>query len=251
MTDLEKYDFLYIDYDRICSMITATSGTGHITAISEITNQAITQNSSIEGSIPPFAKGNTGSSQTDQEEKAVQYGIYWHNVYKFITHYGDMMVKNIDNHVNKITYSEGKLTVYDTQQFSKAMADGLGEDDEEEPMNLSPISHFLDVIVGSLSAAKHNYWFTLKRDNMKSSMPDLTLKYGLSLGAGWCAFSIIDTIPQEENTKHSRFLGSEKGNDFEEGIIGTVKELRKLLGKPTGFIGITPIIIFRKLDDLG
>ena len=252
MTSLEKYDFLYVDYERVCSILTAINDVGYLNSVSETKSKSISQGANLEASIPTLAKGGTKSSGTNQESKTVEYGIYWHNIYKFIKCYSSLMDKDVNKGLNKITYSEGSLTVYDVNDFSKAMGDGIadGHQEEKEDVNFRAVKHFLTVIVGSLSSKGNNYWFTLNQEHLKTSMLELTLKYGLSIGNGWRAFYIIDTIPQKENNKHTRFLGTEKNGEFETGIVETVIELRKAIGKPTGFIGVTPLLIFRKLDDV-
>nr|VFJ78740.1 MAG: hypothetical protein BECKFW1821C_GA0114237_12003 [Candidatus Kentron sp. FW] len=248
------YDFLYIDYERVHSFLNQR-GEFHSLEGNEETIRV--EKSRAHGGSIGLSKTNVelGTVNSSDRSKTFRYNTYWHNVFEFLDNLTGFNKSNRRHSINEIAMLTGKLSILDTEiskrYFDKAsenfvQADSPKNDNEPNAVETAGLFSIMNGIFFSITSKGMNYWGFLKRDSILTDPVLLNIKYGLCVGKGWTCVSIIDIIPKEsENMPHSRLIGTEK--IMEENFMDILDELRKIVGKPIGFIGITPLLIFRKI----
>jgi hypothetical protein len=87
-------------------------------------------------------------------------------------------------------------------------------------------------------------WATLQRECLLINAQDVALKHGSVIPGNWHVLGVVDARPNEEAPEVWKIAPI---GDFTGGIIGLVDELRSLMGRPLGYYGLTPLIIFRSI----
>lgn len=90
----------------------------------------------------------------------------------------------------------------------------------------------------------NNYraWMSLPNENMLISSADLMLKYGDSLDGEWAVLGILDSKPNEVKGVNA------DNRDIAAQLGGLSAAFKKMLGKDPDHFGITPLMIFRKIN---
>jgi hypothetical protein len=84
-------------------------------------------------------------------------------------------------------------------------------------------------------------WGAIKTDNPRDAPGSHTLKHGPSLGGKWYMLGVVDGNPDETS---DIFKGVP---DAIQPIISVATAIKDSFGRPDNLIGITPLLIFRKI----
>jgi len=85
-------------------------------------------------------------------------------------------------------------------------------------------------------------WGTINPKNLRESVGDLNIKHGPTLSETWHMLAIVDVVGSATKPRTAGLP------DFLGGLLQASSELLKLLGKPATAVGVTPLLLFRKLD---
>jgi GNAT superfamily N-acetyltransferase len=88
-------------------------------------------------------------------------------------------------------------------------------------------------------------WSSLSPAGLTIPASDLTLKYGGSVSGVWKLLYILDTWPDAGEPPD--VTGWSAGQMI-DGILSAMHGLRTLMGRPSGWFGITPLMIFRNVS---
>lgn len=91
-------------------------------------------------------------------------------------------------------------------------------------------------------------WCSLASEGLTFDPADLSLKYGSSVPGEWHALGILDALPDGVGDDHST-ADPDWGNGAEMAVkmMSIIAPItRNMLGRPSSFYGITPLLIFEK-----
>lgn len=115
-----------------------------------------------------------------------------------------------------------KLTVSDIEGIIKSSFENL-----PQPIHLK--------LVGE----KARFWTTLHEKNFVVSPVDLFLKHQSTVPGEWMVLGVLDAdLAPEKDLSFS---------DDTEGLHVMLSHFRQMFGRPKGFYGISPLVIFRKV----
>ncbi len=274
MTNSVKYDFLYADYDRICSFLTAMSGVGYLESLSETKGKEIAQEYSGSADVL-VAKGEMGTAKTNSESKTADYGVAWHNIFLFINAHKEKIANsnNIKISDYDIAHISGNMFLMDSHIVA-GIAGGYSREYQAIPFNERykanklhtntndfykqdlpssfeakqqmamdrAVDKGINAVTGIIkdNNKESNYWFTIdNEENLYQNTKTLLLKYGFSLGE-WQTICIIDDMGQ--NTDKKRMAD----NPFPTKTYTEMYDaIYRRTGRPDNHIGITPLLIYR------
>lgn len=85
-------------------------------------------------------------------------------------------------------------------------------------------------------------WATLDRDNLISSAQDIALKHGTRLPGEWHMLGILDA---ESNEPGAPVWDDLPTTEFAAALLQLLEGIRGVIGRPPGYFGITPLLLFR------
>ena len=88
-------------------------------------------------------------------------------------------------------------------------------------------------------------WSSLQPENLIISTTDLTLKYGGTVSGEWQLLYVLDAWSDAGQAPD--FAGWSAGQVIDS-ILTAMHGLRTMMGRPAGWMGITPLLIFRSIS---
>jgi hypothetical protein len=85
----------------------------------------------------------------------------------------------------------------------------------------------------------------LPTPNLTIPTSDLTLKYGGTISGSWRLLCILDAWPDKGEPPD---VTGWSGGEMIDGILTAIHGLRTIMGRPPGWYGITPLMIFRSIN---
>ena len=238
-------DFLYVDYERVCSFLQQVKGEGALSKSEEGFNTSDSESHTLKGKLPPLVDASKNAVSYASQSKVVGHETYWHNVLEFLEKCS--AVNGMKEHAsNRYHLLEGTLSLIDLDLIQNGIQSSVGTDGFSN--GLEAIQLLFKGVIGNFSVGNSRYWFTLNRGGLKQEPSTLALKYGVSLGGGWSCICIVDTLAtaaDERSADETIVLGNVSIN---EQLVHLYEKYKDMLGEPAGFIGITPILIFREVD---
>jgi hypothetical protein len=98
-------------------------------------------------------------------------------------------------------------------------------------------AHFLAPDTGLL-------WSSLEPGGLMIPRDDLTLKHGGTISGRWQALYVLDTDADDGAPPDTENWSS---GDVGNGLLLTMHALKTFLGRPSTWLGITPLMIFRDI----
>lgn len=282
------FDFLYYDARRIGSYLAQFDPSGHLQAYkqSESVGSSATSVSRIGGrgtvGVASFDSGKDASeTETEGEASERQYDPLWTNALNFLDYLDNRRLLRRElagSRISQFVLAKGELNVVDLT-LVKRMWDlptigQLGgevqssESNRHErrakqrvaPPNTRPTEQqvgfdLLKVIPHSIQASivsdQGSVWSTLREDSLIVAASDLFLKHGKTIPGQWHMLGIVDALPTEElapepPTPEQSAIGILGGLGYILDAIGPFARL--LLGRPASAYGMTPLLIFRKVE---
>lgn len=93
-------------------------------------------------------------------------------------------------------------------------------------------------------------WCSLSREGMTFDASDIVLKYGTQIPGTWHFLGILDAIPEDSALLQDQNTEWGQGEEMAAKMMGIIAPItRNFLGRPTNFYGITPLLIFRVVED--
>ncbi|WP_341268752.1 hypothetical protein [Morganella morganii] len=115
------------------------------------------------------------------------------------------------------------------------------------------IKDFLDVIptqiqVDFYEVGGSQSWMSLNPEWLTINPTDLALKYGSNLPGQWNVLGIVDAMPDYLVDTNSEPFIRDEDNEMKSGVYGMIDQLRTMFGRSDTKYGITPLLIFRKIE---
>lgn len=93
-------------------------------------------------------------------------------------------------------------------------------------------------------------WCSLNRDGMTFDPSDLVLKYGSNIPGTWHVLGILDALPDDEDLANPAQPNWGHGEEMAVKMMGMIAPItRNFLGRPSDFYGVTPLLVFRVVED--
>ena len=242
----QNLDFLYVDYERICSFLQQIKGVGALRKSEEGFNTSDSESNIISGKLPPFVDASTKGVYHASQSKIMGYETYWHNALEFLGKCG-AVDKTTAHALNQLRLLNGTLSLITLDLIQNSVQ--IAEGGKNSSTDLDVIQLLFKGLFGNFYDGNYHYWFTLNESGLKQEPSVLALKYGVNLGSGWSCICIVDTLADtagdECNSDGAIVLGSTSINDQ---LVHLYERYKAMLGQPSGFIGITPILIYREVD---
>ncbi len=84
-------------------------------------------------------------------------------------------------------------------------------------------------------------WGMIDGANSREPIGNVVLKYGPSFPGTWHMLAIVDVVG--DSVADTSFIP-----EVARGLSGMIDKLRPLFGRPSGLVGVTPLLLFRKLS---
>ncbi len=277
------FDFLYYDARRIASFLSQFDSSGQLKEIvqneSAQGSKRTTGTIKAVGGVPLIATAEgEKTSETGagfQHESQRVYDPIWANARTFLDYLSEreMIHRNVaEANMGQFVLCSGSLSITDLQLMErtwklrsvqtliKAGQQPAARNRRErraQNVSNSPTTDNLDLVIDLLSIMPHtiqakisgaaNVWCSLSQDGMSTLASDITLKHGTQIPGEWYALGILDAKPE-------RSAYTEEEPDFSDGQEIAAKMMtllgpttKNLLGRPEGYFGITPLLIFREV----
>ena len=83
-TNASSFDFLYVDYQRICSFLYQVRGIGHLEKDQENLAETYGDDTTGKAKIPGIASLDSKFTTSSSRGRVLEYGTYWHNITQFL-----------------------------------------------------------------------------------------------------------------------------------------------------------------------
>jgi hypothetical protein len=262
------YDFLYHDPERIASFLAQFNPHGHLKSLllsegdgeSSGTSNSLTGKAGVPGVVGLDGTNTDSTSNSVSESMARTYDPLWLNALSLLDflQQKEMLCKDVASaNIGQFVIATASLWVVNMDLLKSILASPklkaellkqTGSINHSKGGNLTPLalafellSIFPHGVQAHLISTNANMWCSLKESGLSTSAGDLFLKHGTSISGAWTVVGVLDAKPDS---------GSLLVSPFAEGMIGAVAGLaavsRPLIGRPSHYYGITPLLIFRR-----
>nr|MBA4770780.1 hypothetical protein [Sphingobium sp.] len=269
------YDFVYVDVERIASILSQFDDNGHL--IKQTTGSSSRNTRSGEASVPGVVKGRF--DQGADMSVGREYDPAWLAPLNFLDELNcrSMIERDIATaKLGQFVLMSGKLHVTDLQLLAgmwenptirKTMVQQAtsetGDDESrqvrrskqrngnkeaisEAEMAMSVIGlmpHYLQTTIGSFPECA---WCNLDPKHMRIPLGDFALKHGAFIPGRWHALGILDALPEGDEEDYNVPVQNVLGNAY----LQLAHPVRFMMGRPYGTAyGITPILLFRQVNE--
>ena len=281
------YDFLFHDARRVGSFLAQlnsagqpqsykrTSGTTETAIDSSVNKSGFNLGAAAGGRE---ATGSTQASHTINEDTT--FDPLWVNALNLLEHLEQQGLINRDVKtapIGSVVLATGAVRILNMKLIEPLFSDpnaakmfGLIPDGEKElsqenALNLAlvrSLPHLVQAHLVVSGEASSVSWMTLPDEHLVSPAGSLSLRYATWLHGEWSILAIkdanVDHMPADDQAIHEEIQAA--GGDWHEAAnkrhttpLGLVAEMvapiaRRLMGRPGGFYGLTPILIFRDVS---
>ncbi len=256
------YDFLFIDYPRVQSLYSQLySG-----LLSEITSLvADTKSTETElkaGGAPVGSLASRRKEQSDQSrsESVDPHDVILRDVLGGLTEADMISIDPATAQPGNIILIQGKTYILDfgvyenmlqilpymmvqTEEIGSRTVRKKHQKDMKSGLDLLKglakiVPWSIHLLMESKSATA---WGAIKKEHFRDDPANLALKYGPSLAGDWYMLGIVDAVAAPDPADDSTFP------EIVRSLIQAVSTMRPVFGRPDNFIGVTPLLLFRKL----
>jgi hypothetical protein len=273
------YDFLYQDVRRVGSLLAQFHPEGLLqsTKRTESVQDSYGSNENQTGAVNVgVVKGAISTTETvaqaslNSAERA--YDPLWQNSIALLTFLQNQsyLQRSLEAaRIGQTVLISGELEVFDTSFFLKAFSDPhntkqatqilTGSTPQtpkaraEEKATLDKISagvkllsRFPLEVQALLQTSKSSVWCVLKSACLETTPTNLFLEFGSTVPGEWSILGILDSFPDSETS--SRVVDVDREGDTIFAVMRKLDRLSGHLGRPSSAYGVTPILIFRRVE---
>ena len=256
------YDFLYIDRERIKSLYAQIFG-GLLNAVQQAEASSNTSKDAVEFSAVKVVTIGTDEQKTVTEsrlENIDPHDLLLRDVLQHVAEHGLIASDPAKAAVGSLVLLNGSVTVLDMRSISTFFdifidmvaigkapnPEWAGKGKEEKKRTFSMIKKYLDAAALGVQiifrSGRISVWGTLNPTYLRESVGDLTTKHGPRLSGEWHLLAIVDSVGPHE------VMDGTGLSDLLKAVITGNNEMIKILGRPADNTGVTPLVLFRKLQ---
>lgn len=247
-------EFLYLDKNRIASLIGQMSQNGVLTGLTSTYSKTISNEGDAKGKLAIVeleGKHSRASQQSSQET----YDPFWTHAYSFLRDLEATFAAPLDKaRLGSLVKFDGFLQFVDLKimrslwgPIAEAYFAQQGATSVEGKLGLEIIKdlpHLLHMtFLAESDRTVFRFWAALKPECMTISSEDLTMKFGAVVDGRWTVVGIVDARIGEPPSPSPV-------NALLDGVITSVVAIRELFGRPKDHWGITPIAIYTPMTGL-
>lgn len=281
------YDFLYCDTARIASFISQFDEFGALKQVVKkdghsqgLTSTYKTGVDASAGIVFATGKGSAAFERTPRKEASEiserTYDTAWANALSFLDYVDEKNLINRDWHdanIGQLVLVSGEMGIFDFStlkqmwtipSIKKVIEKGARQSHKKEnggaaaPFDSQGLSAALDLlpilphtVQCTIYDGVNSVWGILKENYMTMSGSEVLLHYGVAFSGTWHMVAIIDSKPVgEEFEAIAVMTASLHISAIAPLIAGFVPAIKSIFGKPATSIGVTPLMIFRKITDV-
>lgn len=265
----EEYlcDYLYIDTQRLSHYYSQLSEHGLVVQSKHSSKSGGQQGSKLKAGLP-WLGGEIKQDRTAEEQLELQVDPSFRRPQETLDALYDAGYLNVGlGGIGQLCLLEGVLTVIDLRlmkdlwpfvgnMMAEQQTGGISNPKEKQrkiaeiKRNFNPISEILQRLPHSLQGSiqdtnGHSSWYTLKPEFLTINPEDLLFKCGCDIPGFWKMVCVVDAYPDTAfKADHSQFFS----NDIETAMREMMGGMQSAFGRPPNRWGITPILIFRKIE---
>jgi hypothetical protein len=252
------YDFLYVDRARISALYAQLFPQGILTGVKTTAQQSFSADQNI-GTDIKLLKADTKSTEGGSEGIEHMFDASWSIPLEVLECLRSRSL------VRQSLQGAGLGCIILTDCYLRviefASMDNLWEpamhifvESAQPPQPISPeaISTISQILKAMPRAIHAHYltrdaalWSSLQPENLTIPTADLTLKYGGTISGSWKLLYLLDAWPDAGDPPD--LSGVWSAGEMMNGILTAVHSLRGAIGRPAGWVGITPLMIFRDI----
>jgi|HubBroStandDraft_1064217.scaffolds.fasta_scaffold16844_3 hypothetical protein len=244
------YDFLYIDRERISSLYAQLFPQGTLTSVKTTAQHGSSDDQSL-GSDLKVIKGETKATDTESTGIEHTFDASWAIPIEVLARLNGLRLVRPSlggAQLGTIAQLDGFLRIIDyaavKDMWEPIMTMIVGQD---KP-GLREIVELLKSIPHTMHAhflTDNGFlWASLEPENLLLPPADIVLKHGGTVGGSWKILFILDAYPSRDSTPELRSWDAGQATD---GVMNAIHELRKQIGRPFGWYGVTPLMVYREI----
>lgn len=255
----EIYDFLYADRARISALYAQLFPQGILTSVKTTAQQSFSDDSNV-GTDVKILKAEAKSTESGSEGVEHLFDASWSIPLEVLARLeslslvrqslkgaglGSVILTNC--HMRLVDFaSMNNLWGPSLRMFAAAGQQGT----EKGPQIIPEVIPTITDALKSVPQAIHAHfltpdaflWSSLQPGSLTIPISDLTLKYGGSISGEWKLLYLLDAWA--DSGQPPDFSGW-SGGDVINSVLTAMHGLRVMMGRPSGWFGITPLMIFR------
>ncbi|MGO9168389.1 MAG: hypothetical protein ACLP56_16105, partial [Candidatus Sulfotelmatobacter sp.] len=253
----EIYDFIYVDKSRVSVLYAQLFPQGVITNVKTTSQQSFSDTQNL-GSDIKIVKAETGSVEGGIEGIEQAFDASWSVPLEVLSRLQALSLARSTlrgAHLGAIVLAEGFLRVIDYASMKNLWEPAMKiamrarpKGQKVPPAGLNP-SEVVNILKGLPQSIHAHFitddgflWSSLRASDFVIPSDDLMLKHGGTISGRWKFLYILDTwMDKGDPPDTSTWSGGELTN----GVLSAMHGLRISLGRPPGWFGITPLMIFR------
>jgi hypothetical protein len=262
-------DFLYLDRQRIASLIGQLSDKGQLTGLKSMASKTLQKEGGADASIG-IAKLEGKRATTSGESVEETWDPFWTNAYSFLkdieenfamplpdSRLGSMvsfeafiqlvdlrMMKNLwEPSIQAFVNSQKPVQASTTRSSRKQRREQpseqkLSPDNKIALQILKEIPHLLHMtFLTKSNETIYRLWASIKPDFLNINSEDLAMKYGAAIDGQWRVVGILDAMIGEPSVPVPV-------NPMIDAVMNSLAFIREQVGRPRTHFGLTPIAIY-------
>jgi hypothetical protein len=254
----EIYDFLYVDRARISALYSQLFPQGLLTRIKTTAQQSFSDVQNL-GSDIKIIKAGTESAEGGLEGIEHQFDPSWSVPLEVLARLQTLSLVRSSargNNLGGIVLIDGFLRVIDYASMKDLWEPGmkmamrnLPKGQKGPNMKTSEIIDLMKALPRSIHAqfltSDGFLWSSLRPSDLVIPADDLTLKHGGAISGQWKILYILDAWPDKGAPPD---VTGWSGGELTSGVLNAIHGIRITMGRPPGWFGVTPLMIFRAIN---
>ncbi|WP_241591348.1 DUF6414 family protein [Rosenbergiella epipactidis] len=255
------FDFLYVDSERVSSLTAQLFGAGVITSVKQTETDGDSSSKSVELNIK-VAKAKLGSSDNVSASQERLFDASWSLPLNLLDRLQelDLIKKDIEAlRLGDLTLATGHIKIFDiamvqqlmpaAKKLAKNNAKGQSARKQISELDMAEeIVKFLpkSVQIEIADADGNLFWTSVSPENLAIPPADMMLKYGPIIPGKWHVLGLLDAH-RDGDIEDPDAPYPTVSNEFKDSINFLSYNMRLQVGRPSCALGITPLLIFRKI----
>ena len=256
------YDFLYLDRSRLSAFMAQVFDDGVLTSVKKTEQTADGIHNGVEAGIPKLLKGASSAQSTNTTSQEMQFDSSWTlplNVLDGLDQYGFIRRGLTDSRIGQLRLTCGKVSVLDIKLLQNMWTPLLDFFIKQEAAGKSAkqigalkaeyksIGALIDKLPQSVQMYLTDHdgdqvWMTLSSEFMVINPDDLALKHGGHISGDWYVLGCVDALPEDDSPP------PDIGSALASSMVEMLNAVRLAAGRPSNHYGMTPILIFRRIE---
>jgi hypothetical protein len=255
----EIYDFLYVDRPRISSLYAQLFPQGILTSVKTTALQNFSDESDI-GSDIRVLKAESKSTEGGSEGIEQMFDASWSIPLEVLARLRSLFLvhESLKNTgLGSIVLTNCYLRLIDFASMDKLwdaamrtfMASSQASQSAEQILPAEVVPSIVEALRAMPQVVHAHFltndailWSSLQPANLTIPVSDLTLKYGGVVSGKWNLLYILDAWADKGEPPD---VSGWSAGSMMDAILAAMHGIRGMIGRPAGWIGITPLMIYR------